>query len=181
MTPRQQLEKFLAKYEPAIVAQAKKALAKMRKLAPGAVEMVYDNYNALVIGFAPGERPSEALFSIVLYPRYIGLCFIWGKGTAGPRQTVARQRQSGALDPPGIPGHAGRTRGPGIDSPSPSTGQSANQSKTAAAADDQGHLEETKAKAPLEEVSEKRHGLGNPKLGDLAYYEEEILSGTGVA
>jgi hypothetical protein len=88
MTPRQQLEKFLAKYEPAIVAQAKKALAKMRKLAPGAVEMVYDNYNALVIGFAPGERPSEALFSIVLYPRYIGLCFIWGKGLPDPAKRL---------------------------------------------------------------------------------------------
>ncbi len=88
MTPRQQLEKFLAKYEPAIVAQATKALAKMRKLAPGAVEMVYDNYNSLVIGFAPGERPSEALFSIVLYPRYIGLCFIWGKGLPDPAKRL---------------------------------------------------------------------------------------------
>jgi hypothetical protein len=80
MTPREQLEKFLGKYDPAIAAQAKKALAKMRKLAPGAVEMVYDNYNALVIGFAPGDRPSDAVFSIVLYPRYIGLCFAQGKG-----------------------------------------------------------------------------------------------------
>ncbi len=88
MTLRQQLEKFLAKYEPALVAQAKKALVKMRKLAPGAVEMVYDNYNALVIGFAPGERPSEALFSIVLYPRYIGLCFIWGKGLPDPAKRL---------------------------------------------------------------------------------------------
>jgi len=88
MTPREQLEKFLAKYAPTIVAQAKKALGKMRKLVPGAVEMVYDNYNALVIGFAPGDRPSEALFSIVLYPRHIGLCFIQGKGLPDPAKRL---------------------------------------------------------------------------------------------
>ena len=88
MTPQQQLEKFLAKYEPVIAAQGKKALATMRKLAPGAVEMVYDNYNALVIGFAPGDRPSDAVFSIVLYPRYIGLCFIQGKGLPDPAKRL---------------------------------------------------------------------------------------------
>jgi hypothetical protein len=88
MTPEQQLQKFLAKYDPAIVAQAKKALGKMRKLVPGAVEMVYDNYNALVIGFAPGDRPSQAVFSIVLYPRYIGLCFLHGKGLPDPAKRL---------------------------------------------------------------------------------------------
>jgi len=88
MTPQQQLEEFLAKYEPAIAAQGKKALTTMRKLAPGAVEMVYDNYNALVIGFAPGDRPSDAVFSIVLYPRYIGLCFTHGKALPDPAKRL---------------------------------------------------------------------------------------------
>jgi hypothetical protein len=40
------------------------ALAKMRARLPGAVELVYDNYNALAIGFGPTERTSEAVFSI---------------------------------------------------------------------------------------------------------------------
>jgi hypothetical protein len=84
MTARQQLEKFLAKYDPSIAAQAKKALVKLRKLVPGAVEMVYDNYNALVIGFVPGERASEAVFSIALYPEYLNLFFAWGKGLPDP-------------------------------------------------------------------------------------------------
>jgi hypothetical protein len=88
MTSRQQFEKFLAKYDPAIIAQAKKALSKVRKMAPGAVEMVYDNYNALVVGFAPGERASEAVFSIVLYPRYVGLCFIRGKELPDPAKRL---------------------------------------------------------------------------------------------
>jgi Domain of unknown function (DU1801) len=88
MTPQEQLEMFLAKYDPAIVGQAKKALRKMRKLVPGAVQMVYDNYNALVIGFAPNDRPSDAVFSIVLYPRYIGLCFIHGRGLPDPTKRL---------------------------------------------------------------------------------------------
>jgi len=84
MTPSQQLEKFLAKYEPTIATTAKKALRKMRKLAPGATEMVYDNYNALVIGFVPSAKPSDVVFSIALYPRHLNLFFMWGKGLPDP-------------------------------------------------------------------------------------------------
>jgi hypothetical protein len=88
MTPRQQLEKFMAKYDPEIAAQAKKALAKMRKLARGANEMVYDNYNALVIGFVPGDRPSDVVFSIALYPTYLNLFFAQGKDLPDPAKRL---------------------------------------------------------------------------------------------
>lgn len=84
MTPQQQLEKMMARYEPAVATVARKALGKMRKLVPGAVEMVYDNYNALAIGFVPGDRPSEAVFSIALYPNYVNLFFLQGKGLPDP-------------------------------------------------------------------------------------------------
>jgi hypothetical protein len=63
-----QLESFLAKYDPEIATFARRALAKLRKLVRGAIEMVYDNYNWLVIGYSPSERPSEAIFSLVLPP-----------------------------------------------------------------------------------------------------------------
>jgi len=52
----------------------------MRKLVPGAIEMVYDNYNWLVIGFSPSERPSEAIFSLVLPAGKATLCFLQGAG-----------------------------------------------------------------------------------------------------
>jgi hypothetical protein len=83
-SPEAQLEGFLAKYTPEIAGLAKAALVKMRKRLPGAVEMVYDNYNALVIGFCPGERPSEAIFSIALYPRWVNLFFLQGRGLRDP-------------------------------------------------------------------------------------------------
>jgi hypothetical protein len=88
MTPGEQLEKFFAKYEPSVAAMAKKALGKMRKLVPGANEMVYDNYNALVIGFVPGERPSDVVFSIAVYPNYTNLFFAQGKWLPDPEKRL---------------------------------------------------------------------------------------------
>jgi hypothetical protein len=83
-----QLDSFLAKYDPKVAAFARRALAKMRKLVPGAVEMVYDNYNWLVVGFGPSERPSEAIFSIVLPPGRVTLCFLQGAGLPDPAKRL---------------------------------------------------------------------------------------------
>jgi len=83
--PKQQLDTFLAKYDPAIAAFARRILAKLRKRLPGAVEMVYDNYNGLVIGFGPNDRPSLAIFSIVLFPRWVILYFLQGAGLSDPQ------------------------------------------------------------------------------------------------
>lgn len=76
--PQAQLTSFLGKYSREIGALARAALAKMRSQLPGAVELVYDNYNALVIGFGPSERPSEAICSLALYPRWVSLVFLHG-------------------------------------------------------------------------------------------------------
>jgi hypothetical protein len=86
VTAKQELEKFLAKFEPGIVRQAKKALGKMRKMVPGAVEMVYDNYNALAIGFGPSEKTSLAVFSIAVFPRHVSLFFLQGAGLHDPNK-----------------------------------------------------------------------------------------------
>jgi hypothetical protein len=75
---------FISKYTPEIGALIRSVLARMRARLPGAVEFVYDNYNALVIGYGPTERPSEAWFSIVAYPRKVSLCFIQGAKLADP-------------------------------------------------------------------------------------------------
>ena len=83
-TPRRQLDAFIAKYDPHIAATAKKCLVKLRKLAPGANQLVYDNYQALVIAFGAGERPSDVVFSLALYPRHLNLFFLWGKGLPDP-------------------------------------------------------------------------------------------------
>jgi hypothetical protein len=83
-----QLDSFLAKYDPEVETVARRALGKMRKLMPGAIEMVYDNYNWLVIGFGPTERPSEAIFSIVLPPGRVTLCFLQGASLPDPAKRL---------------------------------------------------------------------------------------------
>ena len=77
-SPRQQLAGLLAKYSPEVERLAKAVLRKLRARLPGATELVYDNYNALAIGFAPGERASECVFSIALFPRWVSLFFFEG-------------------------------------------------------------------------------------------------------
>jgi hypothetical protein len=78
MTPEEQLRGFIAKFTPEIAALAEGVLAKMRKQLPSAVQFIYDKSNALVIGFGPTERASEAIFSIALYPKRVNLCFLQG-------------------------------------------------------------------------------------------------------
>jgi hypothetical protein len=83
-TPARQWAAFLARYDPAIGAVAKAAVARMRTYVPGAVELVYDNYNALVVGFGPSERASEAVMSIALYPCWVTLFFLQGARLTDP-------------------------------------------------------------------------------------------------
>jgi hypothetical protein len=83
-TPAQQLASFIVRFSPPIAAQARVARARLRRLLPGAIEMVYDNYNALAIGFSPTERPSDAVLSLVIFPKRVSICFIQGKHLPDP-------------------------------------------------------------------------------------------------
>lgn len=83
-----QIAGFLAKYTPEIVAFATDARKRMRKEVPGGVEFVYDNYNALVFGYGPSERPSEAVLSLALMPQWVTLCFLKGAKLADPKKLL---------------------------------------------------------------------------------------------
>ncbi len=81
MTPAQHLAFLLLPFDPAIARQARSALAKLRKLTPGATELVYDNYRGVVVGFCPTEKPSTGILSLAIYADHCSLCFIQN----GPR------------------------------------------------------------------------------------------------
>lgn len=55
---------------------------------PGAVELVYDNYNALATGFAATERASDAVVSLALYPRRVSLFFLQGARLTDPQKVL---------------------------------------------------------------------------------------------
>jgi hypothetical protein len=87
-SPAAQLASFLGKFTPEIATLARKSIALLRKRLPGATVLVYDNYNALAVGFGPNERTSEAILSIAVWPRWVSLFFLQGKGLADPQKIL---------------------------------------------------------------------------------------------
>jgi hypothetical protein len=83
-----QITEFLGKYTPEMIAAGKKSRARMREVVPGGVEFVYDNYNALVFGFGPTDRPSEAVLSLALMPKWVTLCFLNGAKLSDPKKIL---------------------------------------------------------------------------------------------
>jgi hypothetical protein len=83
-----QLDRFLAKFWPEIEELARAVLKKMRARLPGSVQMVYDNFNWLVIGFSPTERPSDAIFSVVIAPKSVFVCFLQGAKVPDPHKLL---------------------------------------------------------------------------------------------
>lgn len=79
-----QLESFIARFTPEIAGRVRAARAVIRARLPGATELAYDNYNALAIGYGPGAKTSEAVFSLAVYPRNILLYFLPGVGLPDP-------------------------------------------------------------------------------------------------
>jgi hypothetical protein len=88
MTDRQQLESFIARFTPEVAAMARKAFAWMRRKYPRATVLVYDNYNALAIGFGSTEKVSDVVFSIALYPRWVSFFFFYGASLPDPRKVL---------------------------------------------------------------------------------------------
>jgi hypothetical protein len=88
VTAKTQLDGFIAKYSPEVAKLGRAAIAHMRKFLPAATVTVYDNYNALAVGFGPSDRASEAVFSIVLYPRWVSLFLLKGAGLPDPHKRL---------------------------------------------------------------------------------------------
>ncbi|MES1198755.1 MAG: hypothetical protein ABUS48_02100 [Pseudomonadota bacterium] len=88
LSPQKQLDGFIDKFSPEVARQTRAALKKMRVRLPGATQLVYDNYNALAIGFGPSETTSEAVFSIAVYPRWVSLFFLDGAKLKDPKKRL---------------------------------------------------------------------------------------------
>ena len=84
MDVESQIDGFIAKFDDDLAAQIRAARAEMRRKLPGAVELVYDNYNALAIGYGSGERVKDIVFSLACYPRWISLFLAQGVRLADP-------------------------------------------------------------------------------------------------
>ena len=82
------LDGFIAKFSPGNQALIRAVRRKLRRRFPTANELVYDNYNFLVIGYVPSERPSDCLVSIAAAASGVGLCLIHGAGLPDPKKVL---------------------------------------------------------------------------------------------
>lgn len=79
-----QLDSFIEKFAPDHQRAIRKARGVLRARFPAAYELVYDNYNFLVIGYSPTTRPSDSVLSITANASGLGLCFIHGATLPDP-------------------------------------------------------------------------------------------------
>lgn len=88
-TAQQQLDAFLQKYSPEMEKLGRDAIRHLRKRLPGAVVMVYDNYNSLAVGFGPDAKVSTLPLSIALFPRWATLFFMQGSTLPDPGKLLS--------------------------------------------------------------------------------------------
>jgi hypothetical protein len=91
MDAQEQLDGFIDKFAPEVAAEARALLARLKARLPGASILVYDNYNALAIGFAAEDRAGGVVLSIALYPRWINLFFMHGIELGDPHKLLSGQ------------------------------------------------------------------------------------------
>jgi hypothetical protein len=92
-----QVAGFLAKFDPAVAKLTRGCRTLLRKRYPSAIELVYDNYNALAIGYSPTERTSDCVFSLAVYARGVNLYFMYGRSLADPDHLLLGSGRQGAF------------------------------------------------------------------------------------
>ena len=75
---------LIQRLSPEMARLTTAVLRKMRRQLPGAVELVYDKTNSLVIGFCPDERASNVINSVAVYRNWINLYFFEGDTLPDP-------------------------------------------------------------------------------------------------
>jgi hypothetical protein len=104
MDPESQLDSFIDRYNADVARDGRAALSFLRERLPTATRLVYDNYNALVVGFGASEKVGDIILSIALYPRYATLFFLRGVDLPDPGGLLegsGAQVRSVRLDPLG--------------------------------------------------------------------------------
>lgn len=84
MTPQEQLDGFIDKFTPDIAATIRRAVAMVSARLPGAAILVYDNYNALAIGFGASDKMRSIVCSVAGYPRWVSLFLANGPALPDP-------------------------------------------------------------------------------------------------
>jgi len=87
-SPGEQLQGFIAKFDPAVAKLIRSCRLALRKRFPTAIELVYDNYNFFVIGYSATERPSDCIVSLAANAKGVGLSFYYGSTLPDPHKIL---------------------------------------------------------------------------------------------
>jgi hypothetical protein len=79
---------MIGRFDPAIQKVVRAARTRLRKRMPAAVELVYDNYNALAIGYGSSERRGDWIVSLAVYAKGVNLYFIYGIALPDPHKLL---------------------------------------------------------------------------------------------
>jgi len=96
-TAKAKLDGFISKYSPDVAKLGRAAIMRMRKFLPAAHVLVYDNYNALAIGYSPTEKTSDCVFSLAAYARGLNLYFMYGRSLPDPDGLLEGNGTQGAF------------------------------------------------------------------------------------
>jgi hypothetical protein len=88
LPPEEQLSRFIDKFDAKNAALIRCIREALRKRLPTANELVYDNYNFLVIGYCPSERPSDCIVSLAAQASGIVLSFYYGATLPDPHKLL---------------------------------------------------------------------------------------------
>ena len=83
-SPAAQVASFIAKFDPAVARLIRSTRTAMRKRLPTALELVYDNYNFLAIGYSSTERASDCVMSLACGANGVSLSFYYGATLPDP-------------------------------------------------------------------------------------------------
>lgn len=83
-----QLEAFLGRYLPAVAALGRAVVKRLRVRFPSCDVLVYDNYQALAVGYSSNGKTKSAFISVALYPRWVNLFFLQGVGLRDPEDLL---------------------------------------------------------------------------------------------
>ena len=83
-SPAAQLSGFVAKYDPAVGRLFRAARSAIRRRFPTALELVYDNYQFLAVGYSSTLRTSDCVVSLAVSPKGVALSFFHGATLPDP-------------------------------------------------------------------------------------------------
>lgn len=87
-TAEEQLKTFILKFDAKNHVFIRAVRRALKKRLPTANELVYDNYNFLVIGYCSTERASDTILSLAADANGIGLHFYHGARLPDPHKVL---------------------------------------------------------------------------------------------